>query len=113
MWMQLVSPVEELGLAVEEEGQDLLEVMETVTRRTIENRTTGQCKLYLWCGVVYGYDTLVLDIDNISGPILSTHWISRERCFLQHSFPVYVGPILKNTHSVNSSLFKADPQAFT
>ena len=42
-----MSQLEELGLAVEKEGQDLLEVMETVTRRTLENRASGQCMLLM------------------------------------------------------------------
>ena len=37
-----MSQLEELGLAVEKEGQELLEVMETVTRRSLENRASGQ-----------------------------------------------------------------------
>ena len=40
--VQVVDQLQELGATVEKEGQDLLETMETVTRRTLENRSTGQ-----------------------------------------------------------------------
>lgn len=39
--------MKELGSAVEKEGQDLLEVMETVTRRTLESKNSGQSRW--WC----------------------------------------------------------------
>ena len=37
-----MSQLQELGATVEKEGQDLLDVIETVTRRTLENRSSGQ-----------------------------------------------------------------------
>ena len=40
--VQVVGQLQELGSAVEKEGQDLLEVMEAVTRRTLESRGSGQ-----------------------------------------------------------------------